>query len=62
MALVTTPADYPVWRTKQPILIPRGAAYLYQYAVFNGGKFQRWEETSPRSANVRDKQHSTRLP
>ena len=52
MALVTTPEDYPVWRTKQPILIPRGAAYMYQFAVFNGGKFQRWEETSPRTINV----------
>jgi hypothetical protein len=25
---------------------------MYQFAVFNGGKFQRWEETSPRTINV----------
>ena len=52
MPLVTTPEDYPIWRTKTPILIPRGAAYLYHYSVFNGGKFQRKEETDPRSVNV----------
>jgi len=41
--LFTTPTEYPVWRTLKPILVPRGTEHTYEYAVFNGGKIQRWE-------------------
>jgi trehalose 6-phosphate synthase/phosphatase len=41
--LFTTPAEYPVWRTLKPILVPRGAEHTYEYVVFNGDKIQRWE-------------------
>ena len=30
LPLVTTPAEYPVWRTPKPILIPRGQTHSYR--------------------------------
>lgn len=50
--LHTTPSDYPIWRTLKPILIPRNTMHTYQYAVFNGGTIQSWEDIPPRTVNV----------
>ena len=47
--MYTTPETYPVWRTAKPILVPRGVMHTYEYAVFNGGKIQKWEEIEARS-------------
>ena len=44
--LVTTPATYPRWTTKESVFLPDGdgdAAIKYRYAVFSGGCFKRWE-------------------
>ncbi|ETV90852.1 trehalose-phosphatase [Aphanomyces invadans] len=41
--LVTSPEEYPVWRTVKPLILPRGIAHKYMYAVFSGGMFANWE-------------------
>jgi hypothetical protein len=38
------------------MLVPRGTMHTYQYAVFNGGSIQSWEDIPPRTVNVRAKQ------
>ena len=52
LSLVTTPEDYPVWRTFQPIVVPRGVTHTYQYALFDGGRMRRWEDLEPRTVDV----------
>ena len=41
--LVTSPEDYPIWRTSKPLVVPRGIPQAYKYAIFEGGHFKRWE-------------------
>ncbi|CAK4086637.1 unnamed protein product [Aphanomyces euteiches] len=41
--LVTSPEEYPIWRTVKPLILPRGIVHKYMYAVFSGGAFARWE-------------------
>ncbi|KAF0683072.1 Aste57867_24852 [Aphanomyces stellatus] len=41
--LVTSPTDYPIWRTVKPLILPRGIVHKYIYAVFSGGVFANWE-------------------
>ncbi|RQM28440.1 hypothetical protein B5M09_009791 [Aphanomyces astaci] len=41
--LVTSPDEYPVWRTVKPLILPRGIVHKYMYAVFSGGVFAHWE-------------------
>eukprot|EP00601_Ochromonadales_sp_CCMP2298_P017181 CAMPEP_0173233894 /NCGR_PEP_ID=MMETSP1142-20121109/9889_1 /TAXON_ID=483371 /ORGANISM="non described non described, Strain CCMP2298" /LENGTH=1021 /DNA_ID=CAMNT_0014163805 /DNA_START=97 /DNA_END=3159 /DNA_ORIENTATION=- len=41
--MVTTPADFPWWRTKEGIFLPGDPSMKYRYCVFSGGKFNRWE-------------------
>ena len=54
MELVTTPSEYPVWRTPEPIVVPSDVLQTYRYAVFAGGQFIGWEKrTEPRSVSVR---------
>mmetsp|Transcript_27073 Transcript_27073/g.72919 ORF Transcript_27073/g.72919 Transcript_27073/m.72919 type:complete len:1138 (+) Transcript_27073:380-3793(+) len=48
LPLVTTPAEYPVWRTPKPILIPRGQTHSYSYALFSGNEIMNWEDLEPR--------------
>mmetsp|Transcript_44982 Transcript_44982/g.140907 ORF Transcript_44982/g.140907 Transcript_44982/m.140907 type:complete len:1068 (-) Transcript_44982:2259-5462(-) len=43
-AMVTTPEEFPVWRTLHPLVVPRGVVQTYKYCVFEGGKFKRWEK------------------
>ena len=46
ISLVTTPADYPWWTTKDSIFLPvpqEKSTVQYRYCVFAGGKFLRWE-------------------
>jgi hypothetical protein len=60
--LHTTPDTYPYYETVNPIKIPAtsvnnaGAPTLtlsYQYAIFSGGSFARWEDSSaPRTLKV----------
>jgi len=48
LPLVTTPEEYPVWRTPKPILIPRGQTHSYSYALFSGNEIVNWEDLEPR--------------
>lgn len=41
--LVTTPAEYPVWTTTKPLILPRGVPHQYMFALFAGGVFSSWE-------------------
>lgn len=34
--MVTTPESYPVWRTPQPIIVPRHEPHKYIYSLFEG--------------------------
>lgn len=43
LEMVTTPEEYPMWRTRKPVIVPRDAPHTYAYAIFQGGKFKRWE-------------------
>ena len=36
LEMVTSPKEWPVWRTKKPIIIARGVAHEYEYTVRNG--------------------------
>ena len=40
---MTSPEDYPIWRTSKPLVVPRGIPQAYKYAIFEGGHFKRWE-------------------
>eukprot|EP01032_Pedospumella_encystans_P014145 gene14145-16269_t len=42
--MVTTPSDFPWWRTKEGIFLPGDPTLTYRYCVFAGGKFDRWED------------------
>lgn len=45
MLLVTSDKSYPVWKTPEPIPVPRGLAIEYKYLlVRNDGSLVRWEE------------------
>ncbi|CBJ31301.1 Trehalose 6-phosphate synthase, family GT20 / Trehalose 6-phosphate phosphatase [Ectocarpus siliculosus] len=46
--MVTTPEEYPLWRTPQPIIVQRNQPHKYIYSLFEGGKFKKWEESSAR--------------
>ncbi|CAM9720797.1 unnamed protein product [Discosporangium mesarthrocarpum] len=46
LEMVTTPEEYPRWRTKKPIIVPRNFPHKYMYALFEGGKFLKWEGLS----------------
>ncbi|CAM9312632.1 unnamed protein product [Phaeothamnion confervicola] len=48
--MVTTPQEYPVWRTAKPVIVPRDQPHQYQYSLFEGGRFKKWEPLKkPRS-------------
>ena len=36
LEMVTSPKEWPVWRTKKPIIIARGVAHEYEYTVRSG--------------------------
>jgi len=44
LELVTTPDEYPVWRTPRPVTLPTGVLLSYKYLVFSGGCFESWED------------------
>ncbi|CEG43722.1 trehalose-phosphatase [Plasmopara halstedii] len=44
MTLVTTPDEYPYWRTVKPMILPQGVPHQYMYALFSGGVFSSWEQ------------------
>jgi len=48
--LVTTPEEFPVWRTSRPVNLPKGIPLAYKYVVMSGGQFSGWE---PISAHAR---------
>ena len=41
--LFTTPQMYPVWATKEPIILPSRSPTKYLYAIFSSGTFKNWE-------------------
>lgn len=34
--MVTTPEEYPLWRTPQPIIVQRNRPHKYIYSLFEG--------------------------
>lgn len=34
--MVTTPEEYPLWRTPHPIIVPRSHPHKYMYSLFEG--------------------------
>uniref|UniRef100_A0A7S2RGB1 CBM20 domain-containing protein n=1 Tax=Mucochytrium quahogii TaxID=96639 RepID=A0A7S2RGB1_9STRA len=47
--LVTTPKEYPIWRTNRPVNLPTGVPLSYKYVIVSGGLFQTWEQISAHS-------------
>ena len=43
--LVTTPDSYPIWYTKDPIVIPRYQICQYKYCTIEGGSFRSFERS-----------------
>ena len=43
LEMVTTPEEWPVWRTRKPIIVPRNEPHNYMYALFEGNHFKKWE-------------------
>ena len=43
MELVTSPKEFPVWFSPEPISVPDKAIVEYKYFICSGGKFSRWE-------------------
>mmetsp|Transcript_32999 Transcript_32999/g.74466 ORF Transcript_32999/g.74466 Transcript_32999/m.74466 type:complete len:889 (+) Transcript_32999:122-2788(+) len=52
ISLVTTPGEYPMWRTSKPIMLPYGGSHTYHFAIFNGGKFENREGVMDRTVNL----------
>jgi trehalose-6-phosphate synthase/trehalose-6-phosphatase len=48
--LVTTPGEYPWWRTNKTVNVPAGVPLSYKYVIVSGGLFHGWE---PISAHAR---------
>lgn len=46
ISLVTSPEEYPVWRTVEPLVVPKGTQMFYNYVVFEGGTYRCWEAAS----------------
>jgi hypothetical protein len=40
--LFASTRSYPVWES-EAVMLPKGKLVCYKYAVFSGGKFERWE-------------------
>mmetsp|Transcript_7987 Transcript_7987/g.24669 ORF Transcript_7987/g.24669 Transcript_7987/m.24669 type:complete len:975 (-) Transcript_7987:324-3248(-) len=55
LPMVTTPQDWPLWTTAQPIIILREKLYIYRYTILDGstvlGHEQRVRAALPRSVN-----------
>lgn len=41
--LYTTPEQYPMWTTLEPLIIPRGQTSTYRYCIYEGAAFRGWE-------------------
>ena len=41
--LITTPAEYPVWRTARPLVVLSNVSHPYRVALFSGGEFVAWD-------------------
>lgn len=39
--MVTTPEEYPLWRTPQPIIVQRNQPHKYIYSLFEGKRDER---------------------
>jgi hypothetical protein len=50
--LVTTPEEYPIWRTPKKIVLLTNKPVEYRYAIFSGGNFSAWEPLQCRSRRV----------
>jgi len=51
--MVTTPDMYPIWTTPKSILVPMFVKIQYNYAVFSGGEFHRFESGRSRGRERR---------
>jgi hypothetical protein len=46
--LFTDPDSYPVWSTKQPVILSAFVPIRYRYALFSAGKFKSWDSAGTR--------------
>ena len=44
--MVTNQQDYPLWKSKENILVQQDTEIQYKYLIFRGNKFIRWENNS----------------
>ena len=44
--MVTNQTDYPVWKSKENIMVQQDTEIQYKYLIFRGGKFIRWENNN----------------
>ena len=44
--MVTNQADYPLWKSKESIIVQQDTEIQYKYLIFRGGKFIRWENNN----------------
>ncbi len=47
--LVTTPKEFPMWRTSRSVLLPSDKPVSYRYMIFTGDRFESWEPLPTRS-------------
>ena len=44
--MVTNQVEYPVWKSKENIMVQQDTEIQYKYLIFRGGKFIRWENNN----------------
>lgn len=42
--LITSKADFPIWKSKENIKVKQNCEICYKYVIFENGKFKQWEE------------------
>jgi len=55
--LITSKADFPIWKSKENIKVKQNSEINYKYVIFENGKFKRWEEiplNKNRTVNIKN--------
>ena len=50
--MVTNPQEYPLWKSKENIMVQQDTEIQYKYLYFNKGKFQCWENNANRHVKI----------
>ena len=50
--MVTNQQEYPLWKSKENIMIQQDTEIQYKYLIFNKGKFQCWENSANRHVKI----------